>query len=50
MVSSFSTDIYTRMGNANNNPVSLRAILTMIPGHAHHHLGILRERYLPLFG
>lgn len=48
MVRSFDTKLYTQIGNANGNPVSLRAILTMIPGHAHHHLRILRERYLPL--
>lgn len=50
MVRSIDPKHYPRIGNANGNPVSLRAILTMIPGHAHHHLGILRERYLPLFG
>lgn len=50
MVRSLDPKLYTQIGNANGNPISLRAILTMIPGHAHHHLGILRERYLPLFG
>lgn len=50
MVRSIDPKLYTQIGNANGNPVSLRAILTMIPGHAHHHLRILRERYLPLIG
>lgn len=50
MVRSLDPKLYTQMGNANGNPVSLRAMLTMIPGHAHHHLRILRERYLPLIG
>ena len=38
----------TAVGNtgvANNTPVSARAICWIIPGHAEHHLGILRERY-----
>ncbi len=33
------------MGNANGNPVSVRAIGSIIVGHAHHHLAVLRERY-----
>lgn len=33
------------MGNANGNPVSVRAIESIIVGHAHHHLTVLRERY-----
>lgn len=50
MVRSFDPKLYTQVGNANGNPISLRAILTMIPGHAYHHLRILQERYLPIIG
>jgi uncharacterized damage-inducible protein DinB len=30
---------------ANNNPVSGRALCWIIPGHAQHHLDVLRDRY-----
>jgi uncharacterized damage-inducible protein DinB len=30
---------------ANNHPISARAICWIIPGHAQHHLDVLRERY-----
>jgi len=32
-------------GIANENKVSVRALIAIIPGHAAHHLTILRERY-----
>jgi DinB superfamily len=35
-----------RMGVANDNPITVRAIAYIIAGHERHHLGILRERYL----
>lgn len=35
-----------RRGTASDNPVSVRALAHIIAGHAEHHLGILRERYL----
>lgn len=38
------------IGKANNNPISVRALAYMIPGHELHHLRILKERYLPGLG
>ncbi|MGY6521081.1 MAG: DinB family protein [Mongoliitalea sp.] len=32
-------------GTANENKVSVRALIAIIPGHAAHHLSILQERY-----
>lgn len=37
---------HTQMGNANNSPVSVRALFYMIAGHTHHHLNVLKDRYL----
>lgn len=37
---------WTRRGIANGNPVSVRALAWMSAGHALHHAGVLRERYL----
>jgi len=34
-----------RVGNANGNPMSARAIAYIMAGHVRHHLAILRERY-----
>ena len=36
----------TRKGVASEREVSVRALAWIIAGHANHHLGILRERYL----
>ncbi|MFD1468697.1 alpha/beta hydrolase-fold protein [Hymenobacter caeli] len=36
-----------RRGTANGGPVTVRALLYVLPGHEHHHLHIFRERYLP---
>jgi hypothetical protein len=36
---------YTSRGNANNSPVSVRALFYIIAGHTVHHLNILKERY-----
>jgi uncharacterized damage-inducible protein DinB len=43
---SFSEAALDRSGTANNNPITPRAVLFMIPGHHIHHVNILRERYL----
>ncbi len=40
---------WTRMGNANGNPVSVRALAYITAGHVEHHLELLRKRYLPAF-
>ena len=37
----------TIMGTASGNPVSIRTLAYIIPGHELHHLRILKERYLP---
>jgi hypothetical protein len=37
---------WTRLGIANENEVSVRALAFIIAGHARHHVGLLRERYL----
>ena len=39
-------DAWTRSGTANDNKTSVRAIAYTLAGHARHHLGVLRSRYL----
>jgi uncharacterized damage-inducible protein DinB len=41
-----SEEEYSRKGIASNNPVSVRALLYILVGHANHHRKILEERYL----
>lgn len=41
----FDENIYDKKGTANNSPVTVRAIMFMIPGHEKHHINILKERY-----
>lgn len=36
---------HLRRGRANDNPVTVRALATIIAGHEAHHVAILRERY-----
>ena len=36
---------WTRMGTANGNPISVRALVYIMVGHTRHHMGVLRERY-----
>lgn len=43
---SFSPDMLLRQGTANGNNVSVRALGWIIAGHAVHHAGVIRERYL----
>jgi hypothetical protein len=38
---------WDRRGTASNNPVSVRGQAFILAGHALHHHGIIRERYLP---
>jgi hypothetical protein len=38
---------WDRRGTASNNPVSVRGQAFILAGHALHHEGIIRERYLP---
>jgi len=39
-------EAWTRMGIANQNPTSARAVAYTLAGHERHHLKVLRERYL----
>jgi uncharacterized damage-inducible protein DinB len=45
LVNSLDEAATARTALANNKLVSARAIVWIIPGHAQHHLDILRERY-----
>ena len=45
LVASLDDTALARTALANNKTVSARAICWIIPGHAQHHLDILRERY-----
>ena len=44
---SFTDEMLDRKGVANNNGVSVRAILYMILGHEIHHRNLIDEKYLP---
>jgi hypothetical protein len=39
-------EAWARRGTAGGNPFTVNALAYIIAGHANHHLGILRERYL----
>ena len=45
LVRSLDEAALSRTTLANNKPVSARALCWIIPGHAQHHLDVLRERY-----
>ena len=45
LVASLDEAALSRTALANNKTVSARAICWIIPGHAQHHLEVLRERY-----
>jgi len=42
---SFPDEVWSRMGNANGTPMSVRALAYVVAGHPMHHLRLLRERY-----
>lgn len=46
LFASFDEEQLSSVGIANNSPVSVNAIGFIIPGHAQHHINILKERYL----
>jgi hypothetical protein len=46
MLRGMSEETSKRMGVANNDPVSVRALAYIMAGHVTHHLQIFRERYL----
>jgi hypothetical protein len=45
LVESIDTGAMGRIGTANSFPISARALCWILPGHAQHHLDVLRERY-----
>lgn len=46
MFKSFTDEMLTKVGTANGNPMSPRALGFIIIGHEKHHAKIIRERYL----
>ena len=46
LFSSMTEEMLLRRGEANGKPISVRAIIYVVAGHANHHMNILRERYL----
>lgn len=45
MLRTLDEQAWTRMGVANGAPVSVRALVYIMVGHARHHMSVLRERY-----
>jgi DinB superfamily len=45
LVESIDVEAVARTGIANNFPITARALCWILPGHAQHHLDVLRERY-----
>jgi len=46
MFRTLDEEAWQRVGLANNNEVTVRAIAFIMAGHVRHHMNILRERYL----
>mgnify|MGYP000196786463 FL=1 len=46
MLNNMPNDFLSRMGNANNNQISVNAIFHIIAGHQLHHFNVISERYL----
>jgi hypothetical protein len=46
MFRTMDEETWTRVGTANDNQVSVRAIAFIMAGHVRHHMNVLRERYL----
>ena len=45
LIGSLDAAAVARAGVASSFPISARALVWILPGHADHHLGVLRERY-----
>ncbi len=43
---SFTPEMLRQIGFANNNPITVNAIVAITAAHEYHHLGIIKERYL----
>lgn len=43
-------EAWSRQGEANGHPISVRALAVIVAGHELHHRAILLERYLPAIG
>ena len=41
----FSEEDWRRLGTANGQPISVRALAFIMAGHVNHHLALLGERY-----
>lgn len=46
LLSGLPDDTWTRSGIANGFPITVRALAFVIAGHEHHHLEVLKNRYL----
>ena len=46
MFRSLDEAAWDRIGTANNNQVSVRALAFIMAGHLRHHMNVLREKYL----
>jgi len=44
MFRTLDEEAWTRMGTANDNQVSVRALAFIMAGHVRHHMGVLRDR------
>ena len=45
LFASLDEEALTRLGTANNQAISVRALAHIIAGHELHHVAILRDRY-----
>jgi hypothetical protein len=45
MIRNLNEEAWARLGTANDNQVSVRALAFIMAGHARHHMEVLRERY-----
>lgn len=46
MFRTFNEESWSRVGTANDNQITVRALAFIMAGHVRHHMNVLRERYL----
>jgi hypothetical protein len=46
MLRSLDEEAWNRMGTANGNEITVRALAFIMGGHVRHHMNVLKERYL----